>query len=437
MSDDQPIGALGGFPIRLAEFVGEDRAAYRRQYVPVKPSDRFVSGQQFEFTADLEFRDWVIDDFSGGIQPGPFWRPQTDGVLQLKYFHLKDNIHPTLMRDSVTTQETSGGNFDDAGQLIVLNETLWSADVAVTKWNTDDLFDDTNQVASGFAGSEQPRSYAHPTYDEVYLVSHQDFEIRKISTLENTPSNASHYAIAAGDPFVDHPVLTSFDGQVYALDGYDLYELDQTTADTRTLKADTASQYKLQSGLATDQRLERQERLATSDVGPIWYLRSIDGYVYVGEYNVGADTFDIINRIPVVGAIPVSVFWAFGFHFVSYVVMPRQLDASSNTTFPAYIYSFRGSQSSIIGPIPGPEGLLDGSDERAYNQKISPYIAGIVGDDLLVSCGTTILAYTLSVGAWSHFGYDANLAEADELPDRKSTRLNSSHTDISRMPSSA
>ena len=33
--------------------------------------------------------------------------------------------------------------------------------------------------------------------------------------------------------------------------------------------------------------------------------------------------------------------------------------------------------------------------------------------------------------------WSAEMATQDEVPDRKSTRLNSSHTDISRMPSSA
>ena len=39
-------------------------------------------------------------------------------------------------------------------------------------------------------------------------------------------------------------------------------------------------------------------------------------------------------------------------------------------------------------------------------------------------------------GTWEYFG-ETNHASLNDLIDRKSTRLNSSHTDISRMPSSA
>ena len=62
-----------------------------------------------------------------------------------------------------------------------------------------------------------------------------------------------------------------------------------------------------------------------------------------------------------------------------------------------------------------------GNDE--YMQNITPYLSAI----------STVLGLTVFIGivwwAWS--------AKRQSAKDRKSTRLNSSHTDISRMPSSA
>ena len=64
-----------------------------------------------------------------------------------------------------------------------------------------------------------------------------------------------------------------------------------------------------------------------------------------------------------------------------------------------------------------------------------------------VSVALIILALSLSLGsARAEEGYTetqggssgiAKRADLEKLRDRKSTRLNSSHTDISRMPSSA
>ena len=52
----------------------------------------------------------------------------------------------------------------------------------------------------------------------------------------------------------------------------------------------------------------------------------------------------------------------------------------------------------------------------------------VLGPGLLESVYQKCLAHELKISV---------LSFAEEQPDRKSTRLNSSHTDISRMPSSA
>ena len=73
----------------------------------------------------------------------------------------------------------------------------------------------------------------------------------------------------------------------------------------------------------------------------------------------------------------------------------------------------------LIGGIMGNlEGLTD-------------YVNAQVGE-IAVQVGTTPAAWNAGV-----FSLIRQLSETVILPDRKSTRLNSSHTDISRMPSSA
>ena len=71
----------------------------------------------------------------------------------------------------------------------------------------------------------------------------------------------------------------------------------------------------------------------------------------------------------------------------------------------------------------------------------------IVADNLMDGAGNSTAmdnAIYGSAKAWARFNTSAstiqasyNVSSVTQLSDRKSTRLNSSHTDISRMPSSA
>ena len=68
--------------------------------------------------------------------------------------------------------------------------------------------------------------------------------------------------------------------------------------------------------------------------------------------------------------------------------------------------------------------------------KIRRALTAVAGFALLSNAGGAAADYALNlregVTSISHEAYDLHM-----LIDRKSTRLNSSHTDISRMPSSA
>ena len=72
--------------------------------------------------------------------------------------------------------------------------------------------------------------------------------------------------------------------------------------------------------------------------------------------------------------------------------------------------------------------------ERAHNT------AQIVGDHIGIPTTIDERLYELEMGKFSGMAYDDIFAKHGNVflkLDRKSTRLNSSHTDISRMPSSA
>ena len=69
-------------------------------------------------------------------------------------------------------------------------------------------------------------------------------------------------------------------------------------------------------------------------------------------------------------------------------------------------------------------------------------IDGIKTNYQVTGSGTPVLmlapgGFDSSIMRWSASGAWKELRPLDALADRKSTRLNSSHTDISRMPSSA
>ena len=392
MSDDQPIGALGGFPIRLAEFAGEDRAAYRRQYVPVKPSDRFVSGQQFEFTADLEFRDWVIDDFSGGIQPGPFWNPNRNGVVKMFAIHVR-NDDATISRAYETTQISGGGGDMIGGLLFRANAGLWSGggnDIEIRSWSASSSVWAATAKATGFPNlNYQILTAASPVVDEVYLISQFNTEIRKISNLSGATSNAQHFAAGS---FGSGPVLVAYNGRLFVVSNGDLREIDQSTPDTSTLLTDFNGS---RSPFPT------HYRATISDVGPMWFAENSDGYTYVYEYNVASDTSARVARLPVAGVQPVSIRYLLGFTFVSYHLSPF-FGGSPAIKGRGYIFWFRGSQSGTIGPVP-----FDGSYSlsNTLEARMGPFICGVVGNDLIVTSGRiTLAAYDLSDGTWSGYG---------------------------------
>ena len=67
--------------------------------------------------------------------------------------------------------------------------------------------------------------------------------------------------------------------------------------------------------------------------------------------------------------------------------------------------------------------------------------AGNIAYNLKLLGGEPVIMATVGGDAGSYYDqlakYQISVDHIRELPDRKSTRLNSSHTDISRMPSSA
>jgi len=389
---------LGSVEFVLASWL-EPSERYQRAYEPVRPSDRFIPGQQFEFTADLEFRDWVIDDFSGGLSPSPWWSPNDAAVRNAFWFFADDGGLRLGAEPEITQIEAAGGN-KTAQFLTIAEQDLYAgltSNGTVVDWK--DIEWEATGVTVGTGASDDMTSGASPGSDTLYITNDNVKDIHKVTGLKGTPGNTTHYAAAAGDPFAELPLVVAFDSRVFALDGNDLYEIDQTSTDTRTQVADVATTY---TRIILSEA-DSSKRLSVSDVGPIWWVQAPDGHTYIYEYNVGSDTQRIVGRIPYPAARPCQLYWALGFFFLSFVDF---VTADGNlTSGRGYIFYKRGGQEGTIGPIPSNVGAV--SPDPYLTQSIFqfaagnwPLIAGIIDDGLVVVFGKNVFVYNFSNAAW-------------------------------------
>ena len=175
------VGKIGTLNVRLASWrppSGVDQA-YTRRYVPVKPEDRFVPGQQFEFTADLEMRDWVIDDFSGGLAVGKWWSPDSGQVYRAERFRLAEGLkyEPSGL---ITYTVTDGGGTptrQDSTTMFVAGGKLWTGkQVTIYEWQpTTNNWDDTGLAT----GATNDIASAADVGDGNVYTAHDDEDIRQ------------------------------------------------------------------------------------------------------------------------------------------------------------------------------------------------------------------------------------------------------------------
>ena len=91
------------------------------------------------------------------------------------------------------------------------------------------------------------------------------------------------------------------------------------------------------------------------------------------------------------------------------------------------------SGDQFARPKPEPDALLD----TAQRLGVAPEDALMVGDSSADAKAARAAGMMLLMVPYGYHGGESVESFMPDLVDRKSTRLNSSHTDISRMPSSA
>jgi hypothetical protein len=385
------VGKIGSTNVRLASWRTPEQPAYQRRYVPVKPQDRFVSGQQFEFTADLEFRDWVIDDFSGGSQwtAQTRWQPDAAHVAFIQHAYInRDGVLLTGFRGVDTFWASSSSAINDVSWLVFANSKMWGAkDTLLYEWGSDDWISAT--AATGGASDQRVVGMASIGSD-MFVSLNTSGTIRKITNYDGSPSEALHWAKVTDDATA--VPLVEFNDRLYGLWFDDLYEINPTSANTRTQRADLRPSQWIQN---STNAANTCNRLGVSDVGPVWFQRADNGFTYVWEYNVASDTSRRIGQLPGQGGRPFSIFVAFGFVFVSYI------DATDR----GYVWYGRGGQTGQIGGW------------QHFKDSAAPLILGTFDDSLVLSLSTKtddevspsdvnwIGMYNFSSGGWSQLGH--------------------------------
>ena len=120
-------------------------------------------------------------------------------------------------------------------------------------------------------------------------------------------------------------------------------------------------------------------------------------------------------------------------------MLPRTLEAGE----PAFMPAAGGAvfnTAIALARLGAPAGFLGGLSTDGFGDMLAGALvrSGVdIGLSPRSGLPTTLAFVTLVDGQASYMFYDENSAGRMVSADRKSTRLNSSHTDISRMPSSA
>ena len=85
----------------------------------------------------------------------------------------------------------------------------------------------------------------------------------------------------------------------------------------------------------------------------------------------------------------------------------------------------------------GPFGTLDGAQVRHYDRHGYVVVPDLVSPDVLDDVTAAVDPFDAKAEAFLRSMEGERVSIAEAVADRKSTRLNSSHRSLSRMPSSA
>lgn len=355
---------------------------YQPSFALVSPSAESVPGAPDLVAADSSVRYWHVDSWDVG-EGEDLWKPGKraysrswgvrpkrtgDGLVTGAYTAATVKVDDSSMADSYSLG--SG-----IGQLWCGRDTTIHAFVPASgKWSTAGW-------TVGSAGATIT-SIADGDDGLNMFVGHTDDKIYKVPAA----GGASH-----NNQFTN-PVVCSFQGVLYALDGNWLYSVDKTAANTRTSLSEPAGSSATYLASTNPYR-----RLAVSDKGPIWYQRLDNGQTIIWEYNQATDTDSRVGMLPVEDAWPYSILWAHGYIFVGF-----RYAAGDAAVGEAYLYYGRGGQKGVAGPF-----------YTNISTASSPVIvAGTIGDDLIVKFGAGVWGYSLSSGGIYRIGVDSYVPTA-------------------------
>lgn len=367
----------GATPTQVRVVLADTDTPYTKHYrLPALPP----SYDPTEFTTDEptneSVRRWKVSRWEGG--EGNLVFDATDNR-----YNESRQVRPNFNRrgegfvlgaqQEMPTQLTAGGDFNDGTVVGRAGGSL----VAVG---------DSNYYVWALTGKTWGGAIAHgmPSGGKTPAVGFKDtawYYGGKLSKgLYQFKSGASSQWVPETTLDDDYVIPIMFGKNLYALNGSDLYLVDQSTSDTVTLVADT--------GLYYDAALTvKFNRITTSDVGMVWFHQnSDDGATYLLEYNEATDTFEVISKHDIPRwTTPYDIFYANGFVFLTYRQAVRGTLAGD-----AWLYYQRGQQRGSIGPFPN---LTDASTAGA-----EPLIAGMYGDLLVIVWLGFVWGYNFTTG---------------------------------------
>lgn len=367
---DVRTSRLGSLDLRLASWVPL-KQRYQRRLISVDPESEVEAGDVPGLNAQPEFRTFRARSWQGG--EGVTWWERG-----LAAYRESTNVRPTRQRDGlelgarqiVTPPSGGSGTFNDGSRFGYGLGQLWAGDDGSGyPWDVSNEYWGSG-VTSG-AGTSDFTSMTDG--DDTFMYSgHESGEIRRWKS----GSNTDHYASGT----FTNPVVRSYAGRLFALDGDDLYEIDKTTPDTRTQKSDLDGS----SAVYLAETPWCYGRMSLSDKGPIWVRRLDNGQTLLEHYNPHLDFQETLGKLPVDFAFPYSVFFTAGFAFVAYRYAPTHSEAGD-----AYLWFKKGATDGTVGPFRVPSGVTASKPIL---------IAGVIGSEIMIYFDGAIWAYDVDAG---------------------------------------
>ena len=379
MANTDIPGELASYKIWLSPSV-DAQQRYQRRYVPVDIVEGGTAEDRLLFTGKGE-RIWEIRSWKGG-EGNQHWKRGDNR------YRTSDGIRPNRYDDGLTLDAfhhypTLSGTSNDVVLAGVLEDTIWL--ITRNPGATGNMYG-LNLTAAGtgnwvstnyLTGTSQIPFTATVLGSSVYI-AFGDGSIRKV----NPTAGTNALVITGGvGPWGDFPpMLTAYQGQLFALGTDDLYIVDHNTTDTWEHVVDNNADN--QDWIAENHDwYVGHARMVASDVGPIWFDRDDAGTTVVWQYNVAAETSDIIGQLPQFSG-PTSIFWLRGTIAVAFL---ENGATAGNEGGRAFLYLKSGGQESIVGPL----------RDDAFGD---PVVCGAWGRYLITYYSGYLWGYDLSTG---------------------------------------